>query len=346
MFRRRLPDLPRRAEVRPPARPPARVAADDDLPLIVLAVRRGPVGAIGLPPEDGWIHHFLEPAFTAHGRLRRLGGRPRPCDARSSRATRRSTACMARRRSSSRFRAGLARCLSREPIIAACARCSIPTPRGRATARRTRTHSSTRKWMLDELYDAPVRAAGLLAGDTCSGSSSTSRIIDGTVNGVASCIGLTSAASAPSADRFRRELRPGDRAGHGRDRRGLLRLREQQFCGGSQLHDAGRRGGRGYLPAARTDAARSHRSGRTSGPLLSSTSTAGRCATGEDARVDVFPILSLITFLPLVGALVIFFWPRPGRSGPGRSRSGHRSPRSSLRWSCSSASIPATAACS
>ncbi|CAN5555013.1 NADH-quinone oxidoreductase subunit L [soil metagenome] len=37
------------------------------LPLILLAIPAAIIGFVGFPPEDGWIHHFLEPAFTFGG---------------------------------------------------------------------------------------------------------------------------------------------------------------------------------------------------------------------------------------------------------------------------------------
>ena len=142
------------------------------MPLVILAIPSALLGlVVGLPPEGGWIHTFLEPVFfdVEHEAFAWLGD------------GRRAHGALARRRPGSA-------CTS--PTCCTCADTELP---GRLAARLPAAYKARyNKMYMDEVYEVvPIRSTIAFAGWLWTFVDV--KVIDGAVNGAGAPSGAASA---------------------------------------------------------------------------------------------------------------------------------------------------------
>jgi NADH-quinone oxidoreductase subunit L len=138
------------------------------LPLIVLAIFAATIGFIGFPPEDGWFHHFLDPAFP---------GIPHPDVALSTII----------------IFASISTAIALSGLFIqymAYVKKSI-SPAGIAGLLGPLYKLAANRWYLDEIYDVLI-VRPLVGLSMFLWRFVDVQVIDGTVNGVASLVNFTS----------------------------------------------------------------------------------------------------------------------------------------------------------
>ena len=302
------------------------------IPLVLLAIPSVALGwLIGWPPEAGSIHTFLEPVFARRGRHRRRGrgrfalhaaGRdaPRPVKARAKRVTapvrpRRKSTTSHRRRSSPS--ASPRRSRRWRGIGLAYADVLPPHHPGAGRARVRPLSLPARQMALGRALQRRDRAAAGQSGQRALAGGRRPHHRRGGQRRRRTASARSASACAMSRPVWSRTTRWRSRSAWSCWSGSTWGCRAR--CSG----DDGVTGVRGWIGVTEVADA--------SGRVTAAVSTDDSCHPVtltpchlERTRVTNFPYLSVMTFLPMLGALVIFFIPRitPGGGALDRARRG------------------------